>query len=168
MSFCIACIPIVRELKLIFQSGEDSDDSKDDAKNEDGEKVKQEGGDAAPSGTSSKGNTTPSGKPKADGAKKGKSLKRPGSPNLSESSDNEASRKRAKKQGNLVQQSRSSTPLPTVHRLKAGAGSTSDGEATGGEMSDGNHKKKKLKLSNTGTKGTPAGSRAGSPAPPGK
>lgn len=44
-------------------------------------------------------------------------------------------------------------------------GSGSDGEATGGEMSDGQPKKKKIKLIPSSSKGTPAGSRAGSPLP---
>lgn len=46
-----------------------------------------------------------------------------------------------------------------------GAGSGSDGEATGGEMSDGAVRKKKLKLVSNSARGTPSASRAGSPIP---
>lgn len=50
------------------------------------------------SGASTKGTNTPSGRPKhTDALKKSKSLKRPGSPNLSESSGNESARKKPKK-----------------------------------------------------------------------
>lgn len=101
--------------------------------------------------------------------KKGK-LKRPGSPNLSESSGNESSRKKVKisKTTSSVVPSRSATPLPG--RPKGVGGATSDGEATAGEASDGGLKlKKKIKLkSGTGATGTPSGSRAGSPIPPSK
>lgn len=53
-----------------------------------------------------------------------------------------------------------------MRRSKMGAGSGSDGEATGGEMSDGaGPKKKKLKLVSSSARGTPSASRAGSPIP---
>jgi transcription initiation factor TFIIF subunit alpha len=101
-----------------------------------------------------------------------KTLKRPGSPNLSESSGNESARKKAKKAKTAsARQSRSSTPVPgsqsqtAGQRRKMGAGSTSDGEATGGEMSDGQPRKKKIKLVPSGGRGTPTGSRPGSPLP---
>ncbi|TLD26722.1 hypothetical protein PspLS_05079 [Pyricularia sp. CBS 133598] len=113
-------------------------------------------------GASAKGSGTSPGK-----NKQGKSLKRPGSPNLSESSENEASRKKAKKLATgSVQPSRSGTPVPG-QRAKGPGGATSDGEATGGEMSDGGIKKNRLKLGATGSssRGTPVGSRAGSPIP---
>ena len=156
-----------------------------------------------PSGASSKGTNTPSGRPKhSDPLKKAKSLKRPGSPNLSESSGNESSRKKHKKKHASSQPTGTSTPTPgsrpmspapsssqpapnTNHRKSSIIKLTvapsklseiqsappnpspihgtamSDGEATGGEMSDVSKKKKiKLRLG-----GTPAGSRAGSPAP---
>ncbi|TPX15010.1 uncharacterized protein E0L32_004840 [Thyridium curvatum] len=118
------------------------------------------------SGAASKGNTTPSGKHRLGDAKKGKSLKRPGSPNLSESSGNESSRKKVKKHATgSVQPSRSSTPLPGQQRSRAKGGALSDGEATAGEMSDGGVTKKKIKIIGTGARGTPVGSRAGSPVP---
>jgi len=66
-----------------------------------------------PSGASSKGTNTPSGRPKhPDPLKKAKSLKRPGSPNLSESSGNESSRKKMKKKHHTSQPTGTSTPIP--------------------------------------------------------
>ena len=66
-----------------------------------------------PSGASSKGTNTPSGRPKhSDPLKKAKSLKRPGSPNLSESSGNESSRKKHKKKHASSQPTGTSTPIP--------------------------------------------------------
>ncbi|KAI0538072.1 hypothetical protein GGR58DRAFT_501540 [Xylaria digitata] len=118
---------------------------------------------------SSKGPGTPQGKKAAaDAAKKGKSLKRPGSPLGSDSSGTESIRNKKKKKlgpANSVTGSRSATPLPGGQSAR-GAGSTSDGEATAGEMSDGagGNAKRRPHLG-TGTKGTPAGSRAGSPVP---
>lgn len=98
--------------------------------------------------------------------KKGNKLKRPGSPNLSDSSGNESTRKKVKtgKGTSSHVPSRSGTPLPGRPKGAAG-GATSDGEATAGEGSDGGLKlKKKIKIKS----GTPSASRAGSPAPPGK
>ncbi len=97
--------------------------------------------------------------------KKGR-LKRPGSPNMSESSDNEAARKKLKTGKTSVIPSRGATPLPGRPKPMAGP-AMSDGEATAGEASDAGVKlKKKLKLKpGVRTGGTPAGSRAGSPAP---
>ncbi|TAQ84441.1 hypothetical protein B7494_g7237 [Chlorociboria aeruginascens] len=66
-----------------------------------------------PSGTSTKGTNTPSGRPKhVDSLKASKSLKRPGSPNLSESSGNESSRKKHKKKHHTSRPPGSSTPIP--------------------------------------------------------
>lgn len=172
---------------------EDEDEDEDKEKKEE-EKAKAEGKDgkdgkdkdgkdkpATATGTP-KGNTTPQGKHKATDAaaaavgKKGKSLKRPGSPNLSESSGNESSRKKVKKHANggSVRPSRSSTPLPgqppRTKILKTGSstgtGALSDGEATGGEMSDGAaSSKRRIKIVGAGARGTPSGSRASSPNP---
>ncbi|KAK4450655.1 hypothetical protein QBC34DRAFT_61995 [Podospora aff. communis PSN243] len=150
-----------------FTDSSDSDseeEKKDEVKKEDDQK-KADGKEASGSGAATKGTNTPSGKHKAvAGTKKG-ALKRPGSPNLSESSGNESSRKKVKIAKSGVA-SRSGTPLPG--RPKGIGGATSDGEATAGEASDGGVKlKKKIKLkSGTGATGTPSGSRAGSPAPP--
>ena len=147
-----------------------------------------------PSGASSKGNNTPSGRPKhSDPSKKGKN-KRPGSPNLSESSGNESTRKKHKKshiagtatpigsraqspaassQQGLGQTPRKSSIIKLVvnpNRLTEinshapnPNSAMSDGEATGGEMTDGG-RKKKLKIRLGGT-ASAAGSRAGSPTP---
>lgn len=102
-------------------------------------------------------------------SKKVNSLKRPGSPNLSEleSSGNESSRKRPKKTATgSVRDSRASTPVQS-QRPKKAPGAASDGEATGAEMSDGGRSKisKKTLVVGSHGKGTPAGSRAGSPVP---
>ncbi|KAJ0168325.1 Transcription initiation factor IIF subunit alpha [Colletotrichum tanaceti] len=178
---------IKREKETIYQSDssgydpfesssseDDSDEEKQKEENKDKDKDeenKDKDKDADPkdktaSGVSSKGNTTPSGRQKhTDALKKGKSLKRPGSPNLSESSGNESSRKKLKKHAaTSVHQSRSSTPSAGL-KSNLSKGAMSDGEATGGEMSDGQLRKKKIKLVGTGSRGTPVGSRAGSPMP---
>lgn len=142
------------------------DSSSDDSGKEDADAKKE--GDAQgkgdqKSGTASKGTSTPSSKQKAaENAKKGKSLKRPGSPNLSESSENELARKKKKQATGSAVPSRSSTPMPGQQRGKANAGATSDGE---GEMSDGGRVRKIKLVTGTGARGTPVGSRAGSPAP---
>lgn len=140
------------------ESGSDSEKEDEDAKAE-----KEKNG----TDPSSKKPGTPQGKKTAaDAAKKGKSLKRPGSPLGSDSSGTESTRnkKRKKKLGpsGSVTGSRSATPLPT-----RGHGSTSDGEATAGEMSDGaGGKVKRRPHLGTGAKGTPTGSRASSPNAP--
>ncbi|ERS98903.1 transcription initiation factor TFIIF subunit alpha [Sporothrix schenckii 1099-18] len=162
-------------------SSEDEDED-DEKKKEEDEKAKAEGKDkdkpATATGTP-KGSTTPQGKKSSDAAaigKKGKSLKRPGSPNLSESSGNESSRKKVKKHANggSVRPSRSSTPLPgqppRAKILKSGSstggGALSDGEATAGEMSDGAASgKRRIKIVGAGARSTPSGSRASSPNP---
>ncbi|KAK1826751.1 hypothetical protein QBC39DRAFT_13527 [Podospora conica] len=153
-----------------FTDSSDSESDPEEKKKEEEEAKKQaaEGKEPIGSGTASKGTTTPSGKQKAvEALKKGKG-KRPGSPNLSESSDNESSRKKMKvtKNTSSVVPSRSGTPLPG--RPKGVGVATSDGEATGGEGSDGGlrRKKKPKGTGATGATGTPSGSRATSPAPP--
>ncbi|KAK7417048.1 transcription factor IIF subunit tfg1 [Neonectria punicea] len=146
--------------------GEEKDKDKEEDKKDDDEKKDGEGKDKTKG--SGKGTSTPSGKNKSDSAKKGKSLKRQGSPALSESSGNESSRKKLKKSATPATGSRAGTPLPqgvAMRRSKMGAGSGSDGEATGGEMSDGAVRKKKLKLVSNSARGTPSASRAGSPVP---
>ncbi|EJT74961.1 hypothetical protein GGTG_08799 [Gaeumannomyces tritici R3-111a-1] len=146
------------------------EEKKDEANGKDGEKEKEsetkdskDPKDAKDKKAAAKGSGA-AGKSKADATKGPKSLKRPGSPNLSESSGNESTRKKAKKTAtSSVQPSRSGTPLPQRTKVKPAGSATSDGEATGGEMSDGGLKKKKL--SKLGGTGTPGGSRAGSPVP---
>ncbi|CAK7226587.1 transcription factor IIF subunit tfg1 [Sporothrix curviconia] len=158
-------------------SSEDEDEEDKEKKEDDKDK---DGKDKDKPGTATgtpKGSTTPQGKKTSDATgKKGKSLKRPGSPNLSESSGNESSRKKIKKHANggSVKPSRSSTPLPgQPPRSKiiksgstTGAGALSDGEATGGEMSDGaGTGKRRIKIVGAGARSTPSGSRASSPNP---
>ncbi|KAJ3493526.1 hypothetical protein NLG97_g4676 [Lecanicillium saksenae] len=146
------------------ENEEKKEDEKKDGEKKDDKEDKDEKGKGKASG--SQGSSTPSGKHK-HGDKKGKSLKRAGSPALSESSGNESSRKKIKKTATTAPGSRSGTPIPGVpRRSKIGAGSTSDGEATAGEMSDGAGPRKKIKLVGS-TKGTPSASRAGSPTPAG-
>ncbi|KAL2120565.1 hypothetical protein VTJ04DRAFT_4592 [Mycothermus thermophilus] len=143
---------------------EDSDDEESEREDDDAKKAAQ-----GASGANTKGNTTPSGRQKAvDALKKGK-LKRPGSPNMSESSDNEAARKKLKTVTgkSSVVPSRGGTPIPG--RPKPPASAMSDGEATAGETSDAGAKlKQKLKVKAVMRPAqTPSGSRAASPAPSG-
>ncbi|KAK0714992.1 hypothetical protein B0H67DRAFT_579701 [Lasiosphaeris hirsuta] len=150
------------------ESESETDEKKDEDKKDEDSKKPSDAKDPSASGTASKGTSTPSGKAKGtDGSKKGK-LKRPGSPNLSESSGNESTRKKIKigKAVASTVQSRAATPLPGRPK-GVGGGAMSDGEATAGEGSDGGLKLKKIKIkSGTRASGTPSGSRAGSPAPP--
>ena len=185
-----------------------SDDEKQaeiDKRKDEEAKLKAKAESKLPSGTASKGTNTPSGRPKHSDPlnKKTKNLKRSGSPNLSESSGNESSRKKAKKK-HSSQPTGTNTPIPgsrpmspapsssapvsnqsprktSVVKLKIHpstlseiqsappnpspilGGATSDGEGTGTEMSDGGTKKKKIKLRVGDTSST--NSRAGSPAP---
>ncbi|KAH9897286.1 hypothetical protein F4778DRAFT_745135 [Xylariomycetidae sp. FL2044] len=149
-------------------SSSESEDEIDLLKKAAEEKAKEKDKDQpAASGSSSKGTNTPQGKKAAaEAAKKGKSLKRAGSPIVSDSSGTESVRKK-KKTGPTTSMpgSRGTTPLPGGQRGRTGAGSTSDGEGTAGEMSDGAGGKKRRRPLGTGARGTPAGSRAGSPAP---
>ncbi|KAM0238954.1 hypothetical protein ACHAP5_008460 [Fusarium lateritium] len=148
-------------------SDDNSSDEEEDEEKKEEEKKDSGKEDKAQSGSGSKGTNTPSGK-KPEGSKKSKSLKRAGSPALSESSGNESSRKKLKKNVTSAAGSRSGTPLPqgAAARRAMGAGSGSDGEATAGEMSDGaKAKRKKLKIVSHSARGTPSASRAGSPNP---
>ncbi|KAJ5040510.1 uncharacterized protein L3040_006165 [Drepanopeziza brunnea f. sp. 'multigermtubi'] len=169
----------------------------EEAKNK--EKAKLDSTSKPPSGASTKGANTPSGRPKhTDPLEKVKNLKRAGSPNLSESSGNESTRKKLKKK-HQTSASGSSTPVPGSRPMspapqQAGPGQISrkgslvnikvnqgklsdivsappnpspvrgsaagDGEATGGEGSDGGKAPQKIKIHIASR----AGSRAGSPA----
>ncbi|EAQ88165.1 hypothetical protein CHGG_04784 [Chaetomium globosum CBS 148.51] len=144
-------------------SEDEESDKESEKEDEEGKKAGQK--DQGASGSNTKGNTTPSGKQRTvDALKKGK-LKRAGSPNMSESSDNEAVRKKIRTGKGSVAPSRGGTPIPG--RPKPLSAAMSDGEATAGEGSDAGAKlKKKLKVK-PGMRpgGTPSGSRAGSPAP---
>jgi transcription initiation factor TFIIF subunit alpha len=112
-------------------------------------------GDKTASGASTKGATTPSGNHRSSDVNK---KKRPGSPNLSEASGNESSRKKHKKKHG--DGSRKSS-LAHLNDGKRGAASGSDSEMTDA----GKTKKTKLKVRLGGSPGaSPSGSRAGSPA----
>ena len=138
----------------------DSETERQRAKEEEERKAAEQNGktteaDKTASGTSTKGTNTPSGNHKPlDPNKK----KRPGSPNLSEASGNESSRKKHKKNNNPDRPRKSSLAFND----KRGAASGSDSE-----MTDAGRVKKhklKVKLSNASPIGSPGGSRAGSPA----
>lgn len=86
---------------------------------------------------------------------------------MSESSDNEAIRKKIKTGVGSVVPSRGGTPIPGRPKTMSSA-AMSDGEATGGEASDAGAKLKLKAKPGVRPGGTPSGSRAGSPAPPGK
>ncbi|KAL2189590.1 Rap30/74 interaction domain-containing protein [Thermothelomyces heterothallicus CBS 203.75] len=147
------------------ESASDEEESEKESDREDEESKKAGAKDQSASGANTRGSTTPSGKQRTvDALKKGK-LKRPGSPNMSESSDNEAMRKKVKTTQGSVGPSRGGTPIPG--RPKPPSGAMSDGEATAGEGSDAGAKlKKKLKVKPGMRPGaTPSDSRAGSPAP---
>ena len=166
-----------------FESGSDRESSDDEAdKDKDKEKEKEKdkddadkdgkGKDAAKSaagGTSSKGANTPSGRTKVvDVLKKTSSaIKRPGSPNLSDASGNESSRKKQKKTGgaSTLQSTVPSRPLSPDNAggirkgPRPGAGSGSDTET-------GDRKPRSVQMSRNGTpRGSPSASRAGSPGP---
>ncbi|KKZ61084.1 hypothetical protein EMCG_04280 [[Emmonsia] crescens] len=197
-----------REKNFDYSSGSDanpySDESSEDSETEhlkeeqeklEEERIKKEKGKESDknSGASTKGTNTPSGRPKHTDplSKKATSRaarKRAGSPNLSEASGTDTSRKKPKsKHADAQPESRPMSPGPSGQRKPgaagdqaskkrgrngpAGSGSGSDGErgaGSGGEMSDSTTAgAKKLKLNPPGLKsktGTPRGSRAGSPA----
>ncbi|KAI9367411.1 hypothetical protein BJX61DRAFT_305950 [Aspergillus egyptiacus] len=171
-----------------YTDEESSDESDVEKANEDERKTEEER--KRDSATSSKGNTTPSGRSKhADLSKKavtGASRRRLGSPNMSDASGTDTSRKKGKNKLSASQVpnqpgSRPISPVASsipaskkrVRNVVPTAGSASDIDAaagSGGEMSEGG-KSKKLKLSPPAISqaGTPQGSRGGSPAPvPGK
>jgi transcription initiation factor TFIIF subunit alpha len=111
------------------------------------------------SGTSTKGSNTPSGSHKPVDVNK---KKRPGSPNLSEASGNESSRKKHKKKHHSkhADGARKSSFAHLTDVSKRGAASGSDSE-----MTDAGKSKPKLKVRLGGSpSGSPGGSRAGSPA----
>lgn len=130
-------------------SEDDSEEERRKAKEEEEkkkaeeEKNKEEAANAA-SGASTKGSNTPSGAHKPVDINK---KKRPGSPNLSEASGNESSRKKQKK-----------------NKEKHGKSALNTGSDS--EMTDAGKARHKLKLRVGGSPaGTPSGSRAGSPMP---
>lgn len=179
----------------ILQSDDDtSDDEKQkeiDKKKDEAAKLKQKEAEAKGKATpgasaSSKGTNTPTGRPKNSDPRDGrKSLKRPGSPNLSDASESESARKKSKKHGTSSQPSRTSTPAPgsrpmspapgqlgltnNIRKNMSGVVTSSlsqtsaarGGQLSDGEMSGSEKKHKKHKFHPNGTSGP--NSRAGSP-----
>ncbi|KAL3469378.1 hypothetical protein BJX99DRAFT_241484 [Aspergillus californicus] len=183
-----------REKNFDYSSGSDvnpytddeSSDESDTEKAKEEERKSEEEKNKKDSATSSRGNTTPSGRPKhTDLSKKGAGLsrKRLGSPNMSDASGTDTSRKKGKNKNSSSQNSiqpgsRPMSPVASsipaskkrVRNILPGVGSASDVDGavgSGGEMSE-SGKSKKLKLnppSVTSQGETPQGSRAGSPNP---
>ncbi|TKX25683.1 transcription initiation factor IIF subunit alpha [Elsinoe australis] len=172
---------VKNERKFEYESESDHpySESSEDDENEltKDEEIKKEGeeknvnGDKPMSGTSSVGTNTPSGRTEKHGDPSrihkhaGASLKRPGSPNLSEASGSESSRKRIKKEAN------GQFPRPMSPNMEGsasafrrrGAGSGSDTEASGNERS---RPRIKISASRDGSPGVSApSSRPGSPPP---
>jgi len=143
-------------------SDTDSETERLRAKEEEEKKAQEANGKApeggnAPSGSSTKGTNTPSGNHKTVDIK-GK--KRPGSPNLSEASGNESSRKKHKKnRDKLTDGSRKSSLA-----ILKGAASGSDSEMTDAGKIKKEKKKKSRSMLGASPSGTPGASRAGSPA----
>lgn len=138
----------------------DSETERQRAKEEADRKAAEQSGkldaDKPASGTSTKGTNTPSGSHRPVDINK---KKRPGSPNLSEASGNESSRKKHKKKHDKHSDGSRKSHLNDV--TKRGAASGSDSEMTDA----GKPKKNKLKVRLNGSpNGSPGGSRAGSPA----
>lgn len=171
----------------------------EERKKEEEEKKKATASEKPPkSSASSHGTNTPSGRPgkhsllSTQGATS-KSLKRPGSPNLSEASGNESSRRKKirKPDGQGGSQpiqppsrpmspnvlppsssapeasrpgnSRTTSNFSRHPRSNAGSGSEDNPAGSGGEMSDGARRKQRLKLTVGSKPGSPKGSRGASP-----
>ncbi|OAL49362.1 hypothetical protein IQ07DRAFT_587935, partial [Pyrenochaeta sp. DS3sAY3a] len=151
------------------ESDTDSETERQRAKEEEEKKLAEQNGKAAdganvPSGASTKGSNTPSGNHKPVDLK---NKKRPGSPNLSEASGNESSRKKQKKNRDKDGSRKS---------MLKGAGSGSDSEMTDADKlksdADRLNKMKKKKerkekgriLLSGSPSGSPGPSRAGSPS----
>ena len=140
---------------------EDSDEERErleeEKKQKEEEEAKKLNGDK--SGASTRGTNTPNGRAeKKDHARLGHSLKRPGSPDLSEVSGNESSRKKIKVNG------ASATNGTRVPGRAGGSGSTSETEGANRE----GRPMIRIKNSppgspNASRAGTPSGSRAQSP-----
>ena len=149
------------------ESDTDSETERLRAKEEEEKKKAAEQTDKAPdsanvaSGTSTKGTNTPSGNHRPADSK---SKKRPGSPNLSEASGNESSRKKHKKNRDKLADG---TRKSNLAGLK-GAASGSDSEMTdAGRIKKKKEKKEKNRIMISGSpSGSPGTSRAGSPSAP--
>lgn len=147
------------------ESDSDSEAERQKAKEEEERKAaetKASEADKPGSGASTKGSNTPSGSHKPLDINK---KKHPRSPNLSEASGNESSRKKHKKKHDKgLDGSRKST---LINDSKRGAASGSDSEMTDASKPKKDKHKNKLKVKLGGTpSGSPSGSRAASPAAP--
>jgi transcription initiation factor TFIIF subunit alpha len=143
------------------ESDTDSETERLRAKEEEEKKALEANGKAPdggiPSGASSKGTNTPSGN-HASVDIKGK--KRPGSPNLSEASGNESSRKKHKKSREKFADGSRQSSLAN----RRGPGSGSDSEMTDAGKLKKSKKHKSRLVIGTSPSGSPGASRAGSPA----
>ena len=146
------------------ESDTDSETERQRAKEEEEKKAAEQsgkpvdGGNLA-SGTSTKGSNTPSGNHKPLDIK---SKKRPGSPNLSDASGNESSRKKHKKNREKLADGTRKSALLNVK----GAASGSDSEMTdAGKIKKKKEKKEKNRIMISGSpSGSPGTSRAASPS----
>ncbi|KAL4880513.1 hypothetical protein BJY04DRAFT_191482 [Aspergillus karnatakaensis] len=169
-----------------YTDEESSDETDTEKSKEEEQRKAEEEKNKKDSSTSTKGNTTPSGRPKhTDPSKKvtlAPSRKRLGSPNMSDASGTDSSRRKGKNKNPSSQASNQPASRPMspvamsiqtskkrVRNTLPGAGSASDVDGaagSGGEMSE-TGKSKKLKLnppSMISQGDTPQSSRAGSPA----
>ncbi|KAI9848604.1 MAG: hypothetical protein M1837_007273 [Sclerophora amabilis] len=125
-----------------YSSESESDDTEEELRKEEErkkteektEKPKPKDGNKPPSGASSKGTNTPSGRSKHSEPLKrtSSSLKRSGSPNLSEASGNESTRKKPKRKhmSSSSQPAGTSTPTPGTHQMSPVAPSSSAPESS--------------------------------------
>ncbi|KAF2009759.1 hypothetical protein BU24DRAFT_437311 [Aaosphaeria arxii CBS 175.79] len=148
-------------------SDSDSETERQRAKEEEERKAAEQNGknadaDKLASGASTKGSNTPSGAHKPVDLNK---KKRPGSPNLSEASGNESSRKKHKKKHERNADGSRKSALINDSKRGAGSGSESEMTDTGKSKKSKDKSKLKFKLGSGSTpSGSPTGSRASSPA----
>jgi transcription initiation factor TFIIF subunit alpha len=152
----------------------------EEAKSQDKSKPKGKEPEKPASGASTKGSNTPSGRKEKHSEPLRKmastSLKRPGSPNLSEASGNESSRKKIKNRhgtaGSGTGTPKAGSPMPESAGLNKSRQSSFNGPlrgaaASGSDTEGTNSGRTKLKFTMRGSpNGTPRGSRAASPAVP--
>ncbi|KAL1301761.1 hypothetical protein AAFC00_005959 [Neodothiora populina] len=178
---------IKREKKYEYESESDhpysesseSEDSEEERTKAEEERKKAEeaakaNGESIPSGATSKGTNTPSGRQEKHGdALRNKSsianLKRPGSPNLSEASGSESTHKRVKKEHRSRNAGPSGSMSPNGLPTRNFAGSGSDTETSGNEKRIKRHQQHNKVMSGSprdeANNGTPASSRSGTPGP---
>lgn len=139
----------------------DSSDSDSEEEREEEQKKKEEEAKKAAlssdkSGASTRGTNTPTGRSEKRDPARITSNKRPGSPDASDLSGNESSRKKIK--------SINGRPLSAAPPSKSGALSPPKGSGSGSDTDTSRTGRPKLKLKNKSTNATPNGSRAGSPS----